>query len=201
VLLRIGGVKMSVSELHAWINDARLAEAFRAAMRRFASTVSIISCNDPDGQLHGMSATAVTSVCADPPTVLVCVNNSAATHGALSRRGRFCINILRSFHSELSQVFSGKIKGHERFCVGNWITTPLGRDQAGQGTRNLDYLDRAFNSHIHFLNLGPGHHGMWFSLRQVPAKVDDQQPIDDRKKHVQPNEPAQDRQFTKQFIS
>ena len=102
---------MDVTEQKATLNEVRLNEAFREAMRRFATTVSIISCSDEEGRLHGMSATAVASVCVEPPTLLICINNSTATHGALSRRGRFCVNILRSFHSELSQVFGGKMRG------------------------------------------------------------------------------------------
>ena len=106
---------MDVTAQKATLNEVRLNEAFREAMRRFATTVSIISCSDQEGRLHGMSATAVASVCVEPPTLLICINNSTATHGALSRSGRFCVNILRSFHSELSQVFSGKMRGDDRF--------------------------------------------------------------------------------------
>jgi hypothetical protein len=109
---------MAVTEQKATLNEVRLNEAFREAMRRFATTVSIISCSDEEGRLHGMSATAVASVCVEPPTLLICINNSTATHGALSRSGRFCVNILRSFHSELSQVFSGKMRGDDRFRLG-----------------------------------------------------------------------------------
>ena len=101
---------MDVTAQKATLNEVRLNEAFREAMRRFATTVSIISCSDQEGRLHGMSATAVASVCVEPPTLLICINNSTAT-----RCGRFCVNILRSFHSELSQVFSGKMRGDDRF--------------------------------------------------------------------------------------
>ena len=93
--------------------------AFRDAMRRFATTVSIISCSS-GGCRYGMSATAVTSLSVDPPYLLVCVNKSTATHRALSRGGRFCINVLRSFHSHLSQAFSGKLAGEDRFRLGAW---------------------------------------------------------------------------------
>jgi flavin reductase len=89
------------------------SDAFRNAMRRFAATVSIISCAC-EGSRYGMSATAITSLSADPPSLLVCVNKSAATHRALRRGGRFCVNVLRSFHSELSQACSGKVKGEDR---------------------------------------------------------------------------------------
>jgi flavin reductase (DIM6/NTAB) family NADH-FMN oxidoreductase RutF len=67
-----------------------------------------------------MSVTAVTSVSVDPRALLVCVNNSTATHRALSRNGRFCVNVLRSFHSQLSRVFSGTQKGQDRFRTGDW---------------------------------------------------------------------------------
>ncbi len=97
-------------------------EAFRDAMRRFATTVSIISCFR-EGCRYGMSATAVSSLSFDPPALLVCVNSSATTHRALSRGGRFCVNVLRSFHVALSQTFSGKLKGEDRFLTGHWGQT------------------------------------------------------------------------------
>src|SRR6516162_4304533 len=93
--------------------------AFRDAMRRFATTVSIISCAS-GGCRYGMSATGVTSLSVDPPSLLVCVNKSTATHRALSGGGRFCINVLRSIHSHLSQAFSGKLAGEDRFRLGAW---------------------------------------------------------------------------------
>jgi flavin reductase len=99
--------------------------SFRAAMRRFATTVSIVTCAH-GGSRFGMSATAITSLSAEPPSLLVCVNKSAATHRVMSRGGRFCVNVLRSVHSGLSQAFSGKLKGEERFRLGNWDQTDDG---------------------------------------------------------------------------
>jgi flavin reductase len=101
------------------------SEAFCDAMRRFAATVSIISCAS-EGRRYGMSATAITSLSIDPPTLLVCVNKSTATHRILSRGGRFCVNVLRSFQSGLSQTFSGKRRGEDRFRLGNWQETEDG---------------------------------------------------------------------------
>jgi flavin reductase len=137
------------------INDVRLHEAFRDAMRRFATTVSIISCSDGEGRLHGMSATAVTSVCVDPPALLVCVNNSSATHGALNRSGRFCVNMLRSFHSELSQVFSGKTRGDERFRSGDWRSAADGLPYLADAQANLFCrVDRTLDYETHTIFLG-----------------------------------------------
>jgi flavin reductase (DIM6/NTAB) family NADH-FMN oxidoreductase RutF len=102
-----------------------------------------------------MSATPVTSVCVDPPALLICVNNSSATHGALSRSGRFCVNMLRSFHSELSQVFSGKMKGDERFRSGNWTRAGDGLPYLADAQANLFCrVDRTLNYETHTIFLG-----------------------------------------------
>jgi flavin reductase len=94
-------------------------DVFRAAMRRFATTVSIISCNC-DGNRYGMAATAVTSLSTTPPALLVCVNKSAATHRALCRGGHFCVNVLRSLQIDISRAFSGQLRGEDRFAIGAW---------------------------------------------------------------------------------
>jgi flavin reductase len=110
--------------------------SFREAMRRFATTVSIITCAH-GGSRFGMSATAVTSLSADPPSVLVCVNKSATTHRVLSCGGRFCVNVLRSVHSGLSQAFSGKLKGEDRFRLGDWGQTEDGLPFLADAQANL----------------------------------------------------------------
>jgi len=137
------------------LETPRVDLAFRDAMRRFATTVSIISCNDNQGHLHGMSATAVTSVCVDPPTILVCINNATATHRAVSTNGRFCVNVLRSFHSELSRVFSGKLKGGERFRVGDWDRSADGLTYLRDAQANLFCtVDRTVDYQTHTLFFG-----------------------------------------------
>jgi flavin reductase (DIM6/NTAB) family NADH-FMN oxidoreductase RutF len=68
-------------------------EAFRNAMRFFATGVTIITVDD-QGQVHGMTANAFTSVSLDPMLVLVCVDRKAKTHAHVHTRQRFCINML-----------------------------------------------------------------------------------------------------------
>jgi flavin reductase len=96
-----------------------LASDFRNAMRRLATTVSVVTCADHDGW-HGMTATAVTSVCMEPPALLVCVNMGTGFYGRLSASGIFCVNLLGSPHVQISQAFGGTLKGVERFRRGNW---------------------------------------------------------------------------------
>jgi flavin reductase (DIM6/NTAB) family NADH-FMN oxidoreductase RutF len=95
------------------------SEAFRLAMRRMAATVSIIT-TELDGVPHGMTATAVSAVSADPPSLLVAINQSASIHAPLCQRGAFWVNLLGETHSEQCLAFSGKLKGDARFGCGAW---------------------------------------------------------------------------------
>jgi flavin reductase (DIM6/NTAB) family NADH-FMN oxidoreductase RutF len=96
-----------------------LVDDFRLAMRRLATTVSIVTCGTGTTR-HGMTATAVTSVCAHPPTVLVCINKEARLYSRVNELKRLCINLLKTSHVALSQRFGGRQFGQDRFAVGDW---------------------------------------------------------------------------------
>jgi flavin reductase (DIM6/NTAB) family NADH-FMN oxidoreductase RutF len=101
------------------------AEQFRLGMRCFAGAVNIITSMHA-GRPYGMTATAVCSVSADPPTLLVCVNRSTNTHDAIAGGGVFCVNVLRAEDRELSGLFSGAHKGEGRFRGERWMTLTSG---------------------------------------------------------------------------
>lgn len=97
-----------------------LEQDFKSAMRRLAATVSIVSTANEEGW-HGMTATSVTSVSMDPPSVLVCVNTTASLHKMLHAGGRFCINLLRASQESYAGIFSSsKVRGAERFADHAW---------------------------------------------------------------------------------
>jgi flavin reductase (DIM6/NTAB) family NADH-FMN oxidoreductase RutF len=98
---------------------ANIATAFRDAMRRIASTVTIITATD-FGRHHGMTVTAVTSVSMDPPSLLVCLNNRTRLHDIMGQARRFCVNVLHTEQAELSVAFSGALPAEERFDKGAW---------------------------------------------------------------------------------
>ena len=97
-----------------------LGEAFKQGMRRLASTVAIITLLDEKAQPWGMTATSVTSLSAEPVSLLVCVNRNARMHGLLSLGTAFCVNLLSEGHSELSSAFGGQLPQKERFALGAW---------------------------------------------------------------------------------
>jgi flavin reductase (DIM6/NTAB) family NADH-FMN oxidoreductase RutF len=101
------------------------AAQFKLGMRSLAGAVSIITSSH-EGRLYGMTATAVCSACADPPTVLVCINQATTTHRAIAEAGVFCVNVLRHEDRELSGLFSGAQKGEARFRGELWTRLATG---------------------------------------------------------------------------
>ena len=85
---------------------------FRKAMGAFATGVTIISV-DLDGEVHGMTANAFTSVSLDPMLVLVCVDHSTRTHAHLHAKKRFGINVLCEDQKAISEYYARPERTHE----------------------------------------------------------------------------------------
>jgi flavin reductase (DIM6/NTAB) family NADH-FMN oxidoreductase RutF len=100
-------------------------EQFKAGMRALTGAVNIITSTNASHR-YGMTATAVCSATADPPTVLACINKLATTHGAVAKSKAFGVNVLRSEDWELSTAFSGAQSGEARFKSGNWTRLATG---------------------------------------------------------------------------
>ncbi|MBV8581527.1 MAG: flavin reductase family protein [Candidatus Eremiobacteraeota bacterium] len=81
-------------------------DEFRAAMRRFATGVAIVTTAH-EGRIHGFTANAFASVSVEPPTVLVCVNRVATAHRLISASQLFCVNILALEQRALAERFAG----------------------------------------------------------------------------------------------
>lgn len=105
--------------------DASLVHEFKQSMRRFATTVSIVTAA-AEGERFGMVATAVTSVSVDPPAIAVGINRAASIYGPVLATRRFCVNLLRPRHDELVASFSSSAAREERFTRGDWRDDPLG---------------------------------------------------------------------------
>lgn len=80
-------------------------EDFRAALRRFATGVTIVTTAHDD-RIHGFTANAFASVSAEPPTILICVNRTARAHPLITASGRFCVNLLAAEQRALAERFS-----------------------------------------------------------------------------------------------
>ncbi|MYC29190.1 MAG: flavin reductase family protein [Chloroflexi bacterium] len=79
---------------------------FRSAMSLFATGVTVVTSLDDEGEPHSMTANSFTSVCLEPPTVLVCVAHNTHTHGYVEKQGRFGVNILGENQEDLGVYFA-----------------------------------------------------------------------------------------------
>ena len=96
-------------------------QTFFDVMASFPSGVAIVTTLDAHGVPRGLTTTAVCSVSADPPTVLVCVDLASRTLAALRTRKAFVINFVGEGRSELCLLFASKEE--DKFAHVAWRTT------------------------------------------------------------------------------
>jgi flavin reductase (DIM6/NTAB) family NADH-FMN oxidoreductase RutF len=82
-------------------------ELFRDVIGRFATGVTVITTRH-DGKDFGTTASAVTSLSLEPPMLLVCLNRTSETQGAVAQEGRFAVNILSESQAEIASAFARK---------------------------------------------------------------------------------------------
>jgi flavin reductase len=80
---------------------------FKAAMRGLAAAVCVITTRH-ETLANGMTATAVCSVSADPPSILVVVNRSNRSHALIRDSGVFAVHILSKGQERLATHFAGR---------------------------------------------------------------------------------------------
>jgi flavin reductase (DIM6/NTAB) family NADH-FMN oxidoreductase RutF len=89
-------------------------DAFRAALGRFATGVTVITALGADGTDHGMTVSAFSSVSLAPPLVLVCIGHEASMYDALLGAQHFAVNVLSAGQEALARRFAET--GAQRFA-------------------------------------------------------------------------------------
>ena len=107
-------------------DEAAVADALRRVMRGVAATVVVVT-TEVDGVDYGMTATSFTSLCLEPPSVLVAVNRQALMHDRLLSRGLFAVNVLPEGFEALARCFGDAATSNDqRFRLGTWRRHPAG---------------------------------------------------------------------------
>ena len=98
------------------------AAPFKQGMRALVGGVTVIAAQDRSGACVGVTATAVTSLSADPPSLLVCVNRVSSIAGALGTEAAFSVNVLTVAQADVAQAFGGQrgVRGTGKFAYGAW---------------------------------------------------------------------------------
>ncbi len=93
-------------------------ETFRACMRGVPGAVSLVTTVHA-GARSGLTVTAVCSVSAEPPQMLVCVNRSSSAEAVIAAAGRFAISYLAHDQQNVANIFSSSLD--DRFDHAEWI--------------------------------------------------------------------------------
>ena len=111
---------------------------YRQGMRQLAAAVSVITATHA-GARNGLTATAVMSVCADPPRLAVAVNKNASALPLLLASGCFAVNVLRYDQDAVATRFStSKLSAELRFADESWIALDTGAPVLADAAASFD---------------------------------------------------------------
>ncbi|MGW5640979.1 flavin reductase family protein [Streptomyces sp. NPDC003832] len=92
-------------------------ELFRQVMGSVCTPVSVASAMD-EGQPHGTTVSAFTSLSLQPPMVLIALDHGSSLLSVLQRTRRFGLNILGAGQDDLATTFARK--GTDKFAGVAW---------------------------------------------------------------------------------
>ena len=90
--------------------------AFRAAMARVPTAVSIITTVDASGEPWGVTVATLGCLSFTPPLLMFCLDQSNASHEVFSTSARFLVHVLADHQADLAGSFARR--GGHRFPGG-----------------------------------------------------------------------------------
>ena len=127
--------------------------SFADAMARFPGAVTIITTREYDLP-YGMVATAVCSLSADPPSLIVCLNKDTSAHDPILRQKLFAVNLVSGEHVHVVRHFMAS-KGRDRFNLGDWKTLVTGAPILDNATVAFDCeLSEVHDGFTHSILIG-----------------------------------------------
>lgn len=93
-------------------------QRLRAALGRFATGVTIVTCVEAGGARVGLTANSFNSLSLEPPLVLWSLRRESPSAPAFAAAARFAVNVLAESQVALSRRFASREP--DRFAVGDW---------------------------------------------------------------------------------
>jgi flavin reductase (DIM6/NTAB) family NADH-FMN oxidoreductase RutF len=132
------------------------SDLFKSSMRHLAGAVSVITIGTGEDRT-GFTATSVTSLSADVPSVIVSLNRGSSSWPVLQRHGHFCVNVLADDQQHVAKSFAGYggREGVHRYLDAEWATLATGTLALDGALTALDCeLDEAVHMHSHAILIG-----------------------------------------------
>jgi len=107
--------------------DEVTVDAFRKTMRELAGGVAVVTVGQ-GADRTGFTATSVESLSAEPPRLLVSLNEGSSSWKALQQYPCFGVNVLRADQQSLADQFAGRggVHGLERYRGAAWTSLVSG---------------------------------------------------------------------------
>lgn len=131
-------------------------DRFKDAMRHLAGAVSVITVGRGEDRT-GFTATSVSSLSIEPPSILVSLNRSSSSWPVLQRHGSFAVNVLATDQQHIADRFAGRggIKGTQRYEGATWSELVTGTPTLSDALIVLDCeLEEAIERHSHSILIG-----------------------------------------------
>ena len=132
------------------------SDDFKTGMRQLAASVTVITAAHNEIK-DGLTATATCSVSADPPQLLICVNQLAGAHELIRDAGSFGVNILARNHEEIALRFAGmdNTERENRFGLGTWTKIATGAPILKEALAGFDCtISEQVNAGTHSIFIG-----------------------------------------------
>jgi flavin reductase (DIM6/NTAB) family NADH-FMN oxidoreductase RutF len=96
-------------------------DLFVQAMGRAVSGVTVVATDGPAGRF-AVTVSAMSSVSAEPPLVLACIQRRCPANRAVRENGVFAISILAAAQAHVSDTFAGRPRQGDPFdfAIGEW---------------------------------------------------------------------------------
>lgn len=133
-----------------------LRERFVNAMAHAVNGVNVVTTDGHAGQF-GLTVSSATSVSADPPMMLVCINRGNPTGAAVRNNGVFCINMLSIKQSKTAELFAGRQKLGKPYDFNrvDWEQGMTGSPYLSKALANFDcVVEKSIEAGSHTIFIG-----------------------------------------------
>jgi len=100
------------------------SRSLRNCLGTYPTGVTVITTVAKDGHPRGFCANSFASVSLDPPIVLFCIANTAASHEVFTQTEGFAINVLSERQEHVARLFA--TRRADKFSSVEWIAGPAG---------------------------------------------------------------------------
>lgn len=146
--------------------DTEAARLFREALGRFATGVTIVTAEGPDGP-QGMTVNSFTSVSLDPPLVLWCPARASGRHEIFAQAPAWSIHVLGAEQLDICLRFTRGGAGFAGIALGRTLL----------GTPEIPGVAARFDCHAHAVHDGGDHSILVGRVAQVTIAGPDDHPL------------------------